>query len=113
VNSHGLDEQTKADIACAFQTAIVETLTIKCRRALQQTGYHSLVIAGGVGANQALRSALTKMCDNQHANIFFPRQIFCTDNGAMIAYVGCQRLMRGEQESLSVQVLPRWSLERL
>lgn len=113
VNTYGLEEQTKADIASAFETAMVETLTIKCKRALQQTGYSSLVIAGGVGANQALRSSLMRMCEKQQAKIYFPRQIFCTDNGAMIAYVGCQRLLRGEQEPLSVEVFPRWSLEKL
>jgi len=113
VKAHGLDAQTKADIACAFQAAIVETLMIKCRRALQQTGYQTLVIAGGVGANKSLRHALQQMCEKQRAQIYFPRQIFCTDNGAMIAYVGCQRLLRGEQESLSVEVMPRWSLSSL
>ena len=113
VNANGLDAQTKADIACAFQAAIVETLMIKCRRALQQTGYQTLVIAGGVGANKSLRQSLQQMCEKQRAKIYFPRQIFCTDNGAMIAYVGCQRLLRGERESLSVEVMPRWSLSSI
>jgi N6-L-threonylcarbamoyladenine synthase len=108
-----LDAQTKADIARAFEDAVVETLTIKCRRALKETGYKQLVIAGGVGANAALRRSLHAMCDQLNATLFFPRHEFCTDNGAMIAYVGCQRLMAGEREELSVDVRPRWPLEQL
>jgi N6-L-threonylcarbamoyladenine synthase len=107
------DEQTKADIARAFEDAVVETLMIKCRRALQQTQFSSLVVAGGVGANQALRHALQVMCEKQQASLFFPRMEFCTDNGAMIAYVGCQRLMAGEREELNVEVYPRWALDTL
>jgi N6-L-threonylcarbamoyladenine synthase len=113
VNTHGSDEQTKADIARAFQDAVVDTLTIKCKRALQQTGAKSLVIAGGVGANLALRAGLKKLCDKYNASLFFPRHEFCTDNGAMIAYVGCQRLLRGERDDLSVKVRPRWPLSEL
>lgn len=110
---HVLDDQTKADIARAFQDAVVDTLTIKCRRALQETGYTALVIAGGVGANRALRHSLHEMCKKHQATLHFPRSEFCTDNGAMIAYVGCQRLMRGEQDDLSVDVLPRWPLDQV
>lgn len=105
------DAQTKADIARAFQDAVVDTLMIKCRRALQQTGLSSLVIAGGVGANTALRQALHAMCEQRQARLFFPRLEFCTDNGAMIAYVGCQRLLAGQQDDLSIDVYPRWSLD--
>lgn len=111
--THTLDEQTKADIARAFQDAVVETLTIKCRRALQQTGLKQLVIAGGVGANIALRASLSALCSTRQATLYFPRQEFCTDNGAMIAYVGCQRLMAGERDDLPVQVFPRWPLSAL
>ena len=111
--AHGLDDVTKADIARAFQDAVVDTLTIKCKRALQQTGYQSLVIAGGVGANIALRASLKKICDKHDAKLFFPRQEFCTDNGAMIAYVGCQRLLAGERDDLSVKVRARWPLSEL
>lgn len=113
VETHGLDDQTKADIARAFQDAVVDTLTIKCKRALQQTGYKSLVIAGGVGANLALRASLKKLCDKQNAKLFFPRQEFCTDNGAMIAYAGCQRLLAGERDNLSVKVHARLPLSGL
>lgn len=108
--ANGLDQQTKADIARAFQDAVVDTLTIKCRRALKETGYKSLVIAGGVGANRALRASLKNLCDKQNVQLFFPRHEFCTDNGAMIAYAGCQRLLRGERDDLHLQVKPRWPL---
>lgn len=107
---HGTDQQTKADIARAFQDAVIETLIIKCRRALRQTGWKTIVVAGGVGANLPLRHALQDMVTQENAHVFFPRQEFCTDNGAMIAYVGCQRLLMGEKEDLSVKVFPRWSL---
>ncbi|EKD71736.1 MAG: hypothetical protein ACD_46C00112G0007 [uncultured bacterium] len=113
VTQYGLDAQTKADIARAFQDAVVEAIAIKCRRALQETKYKSLVIAGGVGANLALRAALKIICDKHHATLYFPRLEFCTDNGAMIAYVGCKRLFAGQQDDLSVDVYPRWSLNEV
>ncbi|RDI41519.1 tRNA (adenosine(37)-N6)-threonylcarbamoyltransferase complex transferase subunit TsaD [Aquicella lusitana] len=113
VQQHGQDDQTRADIALAFQYAVVETLMIKCRRALQATGLQRLVVAGGVGANQALRQALAEMCEKRQVSLYFPRLEFCTDNGAMIAYVGCQRLLAGEREELGVEVYPRWPLDRL
>ncbi|MDR3476626.1 MAG: tRNA (adenosine(37)-N6)-threonylcarbamoyltransferase complex transferase subunit TsaD [Gammaproteobacteria bacterium] len=109
----GLDEQTKADIACAFQTAVVETLLIKCRRALRLTGWKRLVVAGGVGANRLLRQRLQEMTADEGGSVFFPRHEFCTDNGAMIAYVGCQRLMMGEKNDLEIKVYPRWPIENL
>lgn len=107
------DAQTKADIARAFQEAIVDTLTIKCKRALQQTGYRSLVIAGGVGANKALRAALQTLCDSLQVALFFPRPEYCTDNGAMIAYAGCMRLLAGQRDDLSVDVFARWPLSSI
>ncbi len=113
IKEHGLDEQTRADIARAFQDAVVETLTIKCRRALRAIGWKTLVVAGGVGANQALRAALTEMTAKEGGKVFFPRQEFCTDNGAMIAYVGCQRLLAGAQMDLAIEVFPRWALSSL
>jgi N6-L-threonylcarbamoyladenine synthase len=105
-----LDEQTKADIAYAFQAAVVDTLTIKCRRALLETRATRLVVAGGVSANHALRQSLKTLCQQHHVSLFFSKPIFCTDNGAMIAYAGCQRLIAGEQDGLSVNVYPRLSL---
>lgn len=113
VEAQGNDEQTKADIARAFEDAVVETLVIKCKRALAQTGYERLVIAGGVSANRSLRRALQELCDKQKVTLYFPRLEFCTDNGAMIAYVGCQRLLLGESHGLGVQVRARWELSSL
>ncbi len=101
--------QDKADIARAFEEAVVDTLFIKARRALQETGLGSLVVAGGVGANQRLRDKL----DMLDAAVFYPRPAFCTDNGAMIAYAGMQRLLAGNAMGLAVAVHPRWSLEGL
>lgn len=113
IATHGLDSATSADIARAFQDAIVDTLMIKCRRAIRETGWKTLVVAGGVGANLALRSSLQTMVKKEGGAVYFPRQEFCTDNGAMIAYAGCQRLLAGEQSGLSVEVFPRWPLTAL
>ncbi|MFI8483342.1 tRNA (adenosine(37)-N6)-threonylcarbamoyltransferase complex transferase subunit TsaD [Pseudomonas sp. NPDC078700] len=106
-------EQTRSDIALAFQQAVVETLTIKCRRALKLTGLNSLVIAGGVSANTALRQSLEKMLGEFNGQVFYARPEFCTDNGAMIAYAGCQRLLAGQHEDLSIAVRARWPMEQL
>jgi N6-L-threonylcarbamoyladenine synthase len=107
------DDQTRADIARAFQDAVVDTLVIKSRRALEQTGIDRLVVAGGVGANRALREALLAMAQDLSAELFYPRLEFCTDNGAMIAYTGACRLQAGQCEDLEITVRPRWSLEEL
>ncbi|MBV2207651.1 tRNA (adenosine(37)-N6)-threonylcarbamoyltransferase complex transferase subunit TsaD [Pseudomonas sp. FIP_A4] len=106
-------EQTRCDIALAFQQAVVETLTIKCRRALKQTGLKSLVIAGGVSANHALRQALEKMLGELNGQVFYARPRFCTDNGAMIAYAGCQRLLAGQHDGPAIGVQARWPMELL
>ncbi|WP_369958625.1 tRNA (adenosine(37)-N6)-threonylcarbamoyltransferase complex transferase subunit TsaD [Pseudomonas benzenivorans] len=106
-------EQTRCDIALAFQQAVVETLTIKCRRALKQTGLNSLVIAGGVSANKALRESLEAMLGALRGQVFYARPAFCTDNGAMIAYAGCQRLKAGQREGLGIAVQARWPMEQL
>lgn len=106
-------DQDKADIAYAFQTATAETLSIKCKRALQQTELKTLVIAGGVSANTQIRKELQKMTAKLNAELFFPRLEFCTDNGAMIAYAGCQRLLAGQQEDLEIFAKPRWPIEQL
>ena len=103
----------KADIALAFEEAVVDTLMIKCRRALQQTGINRLVVAGGVGANKHLRQVLKDMVTKQGGELFYPRIEFCTDNAAMIAYVGCLRLMAGETEPLSINVRARWPMAQL
>ena len=107
------DAQTVADIACAFEDAVVETLVIKCQRALQQQAVSRLVIAGGVSANHKLRQRLQQVLARMGAQVYYARPEFCTDNGAMIAYTGCQRLLAGQRESLAIQVYPRWSLTDL
>ncbi|AMK77383.1 MULTISPECIES: tRNA (adenosine(37)-N6)-threonylcarbamoyltransferase complex transferase subunit TsaD [Methylomonas] len=105
--------QDKADIAFAFQQAIAETLSIKCKRALQQTQLQTLIVAGGVSANQEIRRQLQQMAAKEGAEIRFPRPEFCTDNGAMIAYAGCQRLMAGQTQNLEIFARPRWPMEQL
>ena len=99
-------EQTRADIARAFQDAVVDTLTIKCKRALKQTGLNSLVIAGGVSANAALRQSLEHMLGGLKGRVFYARPRFCTDNGAMIAGAAMWRLERGDLEPLRGGVEP-------
>lgn len=113
IRSEGNDEQTRADIAYAFQDAVIDTLSIKCRRALDQTGLKSLVIAGGVSANKQLREQLDVMMKKRSGRVYYPRPEFCTDNGAMIAYAGMQRLKAGQVESLSIQAMPRWPIDAL
>jgi N6-L-threonylcarbamoyladenine synthase len=108
-----LDEQTKADIARAFEDAVASTLAIKCRRALQQTGFKTLVIAGGVSANLHLRSVLEATVQKLDSKLFYAQPKYCTDNGAMIAYAGCQRIQAGQQDDLAIRAQPRWSLETL
>lgn len=108
-----LDEQTRCDIAHAFQQAVVDTIIIKCKRALQQTGYKRLVMAGGVSANKQLRADLAEMMKSLGGEVYYPRPQFCTDNGAMIAYTGFLRLKHGEQTDLSVSVKPRWAMTEL
>ncbi|QYJ78029.1 tRNA (adenosine(37)-N6)-threonylcarbamoyltransferase complex transferase subunit TsaD [Shewanella acanthi] len=107
------DEQTRANIARAFEEAVVDTLAIKCRRALKQTGYNRLVIAGGVSANTRLRESLAEMMSSIGGRVYYPRGEFCTDNGAMIAFAGLQRLQAGQQEDLAVKGQPRWPLDTL
>ncbi len=108
-----LDHQTICDIAAAFEEAVVDTLAIKCRRALQHTGFKQLIIAGGVSANQRLRERLEVMVNKERAQLFYARPEFCTDNGAMIAFAGCQRLVAGQQSDLTIVTKPRWPLDTL
>jgi len=112
VDKHSLDTQTINDIAYAFQEAAVDTLVIKCRRALRESNAGRLVVAGGVGANLHLRAELKTMTCKEKAELFYPRIEFCTDNGAMIAYAGSQRLHQANSD-LAFQIKPRWSLEEL
>ena len=105
--------QTRADIARGFEDAVVDTLAIKCERALLQSGVRTLVVAGGVGANLRLRARLQATAAKLHGQVCFPRPEFCTDNGAMIAFVGALRLQAGQHESEAVTVFPRWDMAGL
>ncbi len=108
-----LDEATRAAIARAFEDAVLDTLVIKCRRALRETGLKRLVLAGGVSANRRLRERMGLMATAEGAEVRWPRPEFCTDNGAMIAYAGCQRLLRGAREPLEIDARARWPLTTL
>jgi N6-L-threonylcarbamoyladenine synthase len=108
-----LDSRTIADIACAFQDAAIDSLLIKCRRAMRETGYSSLVVAGGVGANRLLRDKLSDPGVGAGIDVYYPRPEFCTDNGAMIAYAGVWRLSAVDPDDLSFDVRPRWPLDEL
>lgn len=113
IRSNGNDDQTRADIARAFEDAVVDTLAIKCKRALEQTGFKRLVMAGGVSANRTLRTKMAEMLHKRGGEVFYARPEFCTDNGAMIAYAGLVRLQSGANPELSVSVRPRWPLAEL
>lgn len=105
--------QKKADIAASFEAAMVDTLVRKCERALKQTGLKRLVMAGGVSANVRLRAQLQELAQRKRWQVYYPSPAFCTDNGAMIAYAGCQRLLAGQQENLAVTVRARWPMVEL
>lgn len=105
--------QKPADIAASFQLAAVDTLARKCERALKQTGVKRLVVAGGVSANKLLRTQLAEMTARRKAEVFYPALPFCTDNGAMIAFAGAQRLLQGEQQGMGITVRPRWPMTEL
>ena len=109
----GDQAQIKANIARAFEEAVVDTLTIKCRRAVRDTGIKRLVIAGGVGANRRLRATLKAMMAAEGGEVFYPRVEFCTDNGAMIAHLGCLRLQAGRSEPLIINARARWPMDEL
>ena len=103
-------EQRRADIACEFETAIVDVLVAKSLAALDETGLTRLVVAGGVGANRRLRERLAHETERRGAKVFYPDLQFCTDNGAMIALVGALRMEQGKQSDLAFTVRPRWDL---
>lgn len=113
INLNANDEQTKADIAYEFQAAVVDTLITKTQRALLQTGLKRLVVAGGVAANQSLREQLDTMSKKNQITVYYPRPTFCTDNGAMIAYLGYRRLNLGQQDDLAIKTMTRWPLDKL
>jgi N6-L-threonylcarbamoyladenine synthase len=106
-------DQARADIARGFEEAVVDTLAIKCERALEQAGTGSLVVAGGVGANRRLRERLQAVAARRGGRVSFPRPEFCTDNGAMIALAGALRLQAGLREDAAVTVHPRWDMAGL
>lgn len=108
-----LDANTIADVALAFEEAVVETLVIKCRRALEQTGHERLVVAGGVSANRRLRDSLLAMTSVSRVRVYYPRLEFCTDNGAMVAFAGSLRLAAGQSEPLDFGIRPRWPMDSL
>jgi N6-L-threonylcarbamoyladenine synthase len=113
VGDRTVDERVRADLAAEFQAAVVDTLVVKCRRAMEQTAAGTLVVAGGVGANRRLRQALSAAAGEAGWRVFYPRPEFCTDNGAMIAYAGMLRLRAGERGPLAIEARARWSLEAL
>ena len=113
----GLDEadrrQLHADIARAFEDAVVDTLAIKCRRAVEQTGSRALVMAGGVSANRCLRARVDRLMADLGGRAYYPRAELCTDNGAMIAYAGWQHLRAGVGEPMTFPIRPRWPMQEL
>ncbi|QDX32060.1 tRNA (adenosine(37)-N6)-threonylcarbamoyltransferase complex transferase subunit TsaD [Dickeya poaceiphila] len=113
IRENGNDPQTQADIARAFEDAVVDTLAIKCRRALDETGFSRLVMAGGVSANRTLRQRLADIMVKRGGDVFYARPEFCTDNGAMIAYAGAVRFAHGVTGELGITVRPRWPLAEL
>jgi len=113
VRSSSLDQQARADVACAVQEAIVSTLCGKALQALAHTGHRTLVVAGGVGANRELRAQLSRRAQSVGARVFYPRIEFCTDNAAMIAIAGLLRLRAGERAGAGIEVRARWPLDEL
>jgi N6-L-threonylcarbamoyladenine synthase len=107
------DPMAFADIAYAFEEAVVETLVIKCKRALTQTHSHRLVVAGGVSANDSLRTALKQLMETLGGSVYYARPEWCTDNGAMIAYAGALRLQRGQRDDMKISAKARWCLTEL
>ena len=106
-------ETTKADIARGFEDAVIDTLAIKCERALDAAACDVLVVAGGVGANRRLRAKLQLMAERRGGRVCFPRPALCTDNGAMIAFAGALRLQAGQHDDAAVHVTPRWDMASL
>jgi N6-L-threonylcarbamoyladenine synthase len=113
LRDHAQEENIGPNIATAFQQAVVDTLVIKCRRAIDTTGFSSLIVAGGVGANQLLRQKLRSEMEKKSVEVFFPALEFCTDNGAMIAFAGALRLQAGQHDDADFSGRPRWPMSEL
>ena len=113
VKRYGNDQKTRVDIACAFEDAVIDTLAQKCLRAVKKTKINTLVLVGGVAANQKLRQRLREIMTVHAGEVYYPRQEFCTDNGAMIAYTGWLRLNAGEKEDNVIHVRARWPMDSL
>lgn len=113
VKQYGNERQTRADIAYAFEEAVVDTLVCKCLNAIKKTRINTFILVGGVAANKKLRQRLNKAISKEKGKLYYPRQEFCTDNGAMVAYTGWLRLKGGEYEDRSISVRPRWSMREL
>lgn len=113
IAAEGRSPTVQADIAASFQQAVVDTLVFKCQRALNETGLQRLVVAGGVSANVSLRQQLEALMAKRRGRVYYPRKEFCTDNGAMIALAGYQRLVAGQQQDLTIGVTPRWPMTDL
>jgi N6-L-threonylcarbamoyladenine synthase len=109
----GLLARDRADVAASFQEAVVDTLLIKCRRGLEQSGLERLVMAGGVSANRRLRQRLREAAEAGGWRVYYPKPEFCTDNGAMVALAGCHRLLGGQHDDLAVRAQARWPMETL
>ena len=112
-SSQTLSQQDKADICLAFEQAAIDTLAIKCRRALTATGHNTLIMAGGVSANKSLRAKLAETTAKINCQVYYPRPAYCTDNGAMIAYAGALRIQAGQHNGLTLATRPRWPLTEL
>jgi N6-L-threonylcarbamoyladenine synthase len=113
VNEAPMDDAAKADLARAFQDAVVDVLAAKCVTALEQTGLERLIVSGGVGANKQLRAALDAAAQKNNFEVSYPRLEFCTDNGAMIAFAGAMRLKNSQPGNHAFTVRPRWDLAEL
>jgi len=114
LRNHGpMDAQARADAARGFEEAVVDTLVIKCQRAIEATGCTTLVVAGGVGANRRLRARMLAMGEHEGVRVVYPRAEFCTDNAAMIALLGQLRLAAGEREDFSIRARARWPMTEL
>jgi len=113
VNEATMDDAARADLARAFQDAVVDVLAAKCVAALEQTGLERLIVSGGVGANKQLRAALAAAAQKNNFEVSYPRLEFCTDNGAMIAFAGAMRLKNSRPSNHAFTVKPRWDLAEL